>query len=316
MNARKSRPAWLRSLSTSLPLLLAVLPVAAGAVCPGIPLPLDTSIGATPLAWMTIGGRTGHVLLDMGATGSAVDAGTLGRPPGGGERALSFSLPSPATGSFRPEDMRAYRAPPGGQRARIGTDILSRRMIEFHYETASPFVIAGLGACDPASLRDRGFVAVGRPGFYGAPAGMRRRDMPDVPVIGLRLGPVVLPAQVDTGFADAVSPGLVQVNAAAIQALRARGVALREVAGASTIGCAGAGVNRRWHVETAALTVVTAGGEAAGTWPPPTLEEKTGTACGGIATFAEPFAQIGASWLIRWRTSVFDGPGGEVWIRR
>jgi hypothetical protein len=36
--------------------------------------------------------------------------------------------------------------------------------------------------------------------------------------------------------------------------------------------------------------------------------------CGGISTFAEPFAQIGASWLSRWGTSVFDGLNSAVWI--
>ena len=200
---------------TLLALVSFTLAMAGGgaeAVCPGGRIPLDISVGSTPLVQMTLGGHPGTVLLDTGATGSAVDAATHGLAPGVTIPYLDYSFPAAARGPFRTEDMRAYRAPGGGQKGRIGTDILAKRMIEFHHDATPPFLIVGSAACDPALLRAAGLVEVGVPGNYGGDPAARRRGLPNVPVIGLRIAGFPVPAQVDSGFADIAAPGIVQVN--------------------------------------------------------------------------------------------------------
>ena len=135
-------------------------------------------------------------------------------------------------------------------------------------------------------------------------------------MIGLAIGPVAVPAQLDTGFDDARDPGVVQGNAALLAALRGQGVAMHPAPAGSTFGCAGTRHYPRWRIDSAALAVIAADGTPATTYPPPLLEIKDDVSCGGIAAFSAPFAQIGASWLSRWRTTILDGPGGRVWLLR
>jgi hypothetical protein len=288
-------------------------------LCLGGLVPLDTSIGATPIVRLTLGGVGGNFLLDTGATYSAVDAHTYNVPVGTRVSLWGFSLPSAAGGAFVAEDMHGYRSPPGGQTGRIGTDFLSLRAVELHYAAAAPFAIIGDTVCDPATLRDAGFVEIGLPGYYAAnPTHLRLGPGKwNVPVVGLRIGPVSIPTQVDTGFDDEVEPGVLQINAAALEALRAGNVGIHPTTGPSTLGCDQIrGVNEYWQVDTASVAVTTPEGQPVDAYPPPMLEVKAGKRCGGIATFDEPFGQIGASWLHRWNTTVFDGPGERIWFRR
>jgi hypothetical protein len=284
--------------------------------CLGGRIPLDISVGATPVARLTLGGITGNFLLDTGATYSAVDAQTYNLPIGNHTTLQGFSLPTAAGGSFVAEDMRAYRAPPGGQKGRIGTDFFSVRSMEFHYEARPPFVIVGDTACDPIMLREAGFVEIGLEGYYAAETAHLKPGAArlNVPVVGLRIGSVAFPAQVDTGFDDEIEPGIVQINAALLAALRNAGVSMHPVNGPPMFNCEPMRPNDYWQVDTVPLTVTAAQGEVAGAYAPPVLEVKRGYACGGIANFHEPLGQVGASWLRRWGTSVFDGPGERIWV--
>ena len=279
--------------------------------CPDVRIPLDVSIGGTPVGWLKVGGASGWFLIDSGSTASAVDATSYGAAKGA---TIELSAPfcGSATALFRAWDMRSYQAPAGGQRGRIGTDILARLAVTFSYGHPAPAMTVHAGRLEPAALAAAGFVEVGRPGYYGATA----KSLTDVPVIGLAIGPVTVPAQLDTGFDDDRDPGIVQGNAALLAALRARGVVLHPAPARSTHGCDGVRPYPRWRIETAALAVLAADGTRAKTYPSPLLEIKDDVACGGIAAFSEPFAQIGASWLGRWRTTILDGPGGTVWLLR
>jgi hypothetical protein len=299
-------------------LSLAILsdPGSAAAICPGTRYPVDRSIGETPLVRIALGNHVVTALLDTGATESAVEAWVFGLEEGEQSGWLRFSFPTLSGGNFTAENMSMYRAPPGGRQARIGTDILNRRMLEFHYETAPAYALISGAACDPGTLRSAGFVAIGLPGYYATDPNHLAADKPNVPVIGLRIGDVDAPAQIDTGFADEVHPGTVQVNTALLELLRARGVAMTKLPAGSSLGCAGRFDTELWQVSQASVVDVAGGGETVGPWPPPVLEVKRDHGCGGIETFGEPWAQLGASWLGRWRTTVIDGPGEQVWVRR
>ena len=194
------------------------------------------------------------------------------------------------------------------------TDFLSLLSIEFRYEQPQPFASLGR-ACDQAVLRHAGFVAVGLPDYYEADLSRLKSGMPNVPVIGLRIGQITFPAQVDTGYGD-LPQGVVQINATLMRILRDTGMPMHSLpSDVATVDCSGTYIYERWQIEHDELSIVTLDRHTAASYPPPLLEVKTDTRCSGISTFAEPFAQIGASWLSRWGTSVFDGLSSAVWIR-
>ncbi len=290
-------------------------PDAAARSCPDARVPLNTSVGGTPIASLTVGGKSGWFLIDSGASLSAVDTHAYGLAAGA---AVELSPPfcAPRKSVFRAEDMGSFAAPAGGQRGRIGTDILAGFAVTFSYAGPAPGMTVHAGSLDPAALTAAGFVEIDRPGYYGAAASDRLPGSTGVPVIGLAIGSVAVPAQLDTGFDDARDPGIVQGNAALMAELRQNDVAMHPVPAGSTLGCAGPRPYPRWRIDSAALVVVRADGTPAKAYPAPLLEIKDDVVCGGIAAFSKPFAQIGASWLGRWRTTILDGAGGRIWIPR
>ncbi len=148
--------------------------------------------------------------------------------------------PWPASARFAAEPMQGFNAPPGGQMARIGTDILSQRVIAFHYEANPPFAVVGPGSCHPGD----GMRAAGVAGAFGGDPRQHNRELPNVPAITLAIGPLKVPAQIDTGFAD-LAPGIVQANRRLIDALRDAGVAMTQAPPGATRGCSDAKPNER-----------------------------------------------------------------------
>ena len=290
-------------------------PDAAARSCPDARIPLNTSVGGTPIASLTVGGNSGWFLIDSGASLSAVDAHAYGLAAGA---AVELSPPfcDSRKSVFRAEDLGSFAAPAGGQRGRIGTDILAGLAVTFSYADPAPGMTVHAGNLDPAPLTAAGFVEIDRPGYYGAVASERLPGSTGVPEVGLAIGSVAVPAQLDTGFDDARDPGIVQGNAALMAELRQNGVAMHPVPAGSTLGCAGLRPYPRWRIDLAGLEVARADGTPAKAYPAPLLEIKDDVACGGIAAFSKPFAQIGASWLGRWRTTILDGAGGRVWMPR
>ncbi len=290
-------------------------PDAAARSCPDARIPLNTSVGGTPIASLTVGGNSGWFLIDSGASLSAVDAHAYGLAAGA---AVELSPPfcDSRKSVFRAEDLGSFAAPAGGQRGRIGTDILAGLAVTFSYADPAPGMTVHAGNLDPAPLTAAGFVEIDRPGYYGAVASERLPGSTGVPEVGLAIGSVAVPAQLDTGFDDARDPGIVQGNAALMAELRQNGVAMHPVPAGSTLGCAGLRPYPRWRIDSAGLEVARADGTPAKAYPAPLLEIKDDVACGGIAAFSKPFAQIGASWLGRWRTTILDGAGGRVWMPR
>jgi hypothetical protein len=283
-------------------------------LCGGTRIAIDTSVFSKPFANLTLGDDTGNFLLDTGATHSWVDMRRYGVSEGSKIFLSRFSLPSVQGGVFIATDLRSFSAPPGEQLGIIGTDFLSLRAIEFHYEPSQPFAAVGRKACDAPTLRRAGFVAIGLPGYYEADLSRLKRSMPNVPVIGLRIGGIMFPAQVDTGYGD-LPQGVVQVNAALMRILRATEMPIHSLpSDVVTFGCSGTYAYERWQIEREQLFIVTPAGDILASYPPPLIEVKTDAHCSGISTFAEPFAQIGASWLSRWGKSVFDGLSSTIWI--
>jgi hypothetical protein len=285
-------------------------------ICGGTRIPIDASVFSKPFANLGLGGEIGNFLLDTGATHSQVDMRRYDAPEGAKILLSGFSLPSAQSGVFTAGDLRSFSAPLGGALGTVGTDFLSLRSIEFRYEQLQPFITLARKACDEATLRQAGFVSVGLPAYYEANLSSLKGGMPNVPVIGLRIGRITFPAQMDTGYGD-LPGGVVQVNAVLMGILRATGIPVRPLASdVVTIGCSGTYTYERWQIEQEILSIVTPDGDIVASYPPPVVKVKADAHCGGISSFAEPFAQIGASWLLRWGKSVFDGLSSAVWIAR
>jgi hypothetical protein len=305
-----------RSFAAALLVLSMATTTAARAetsICGGTRIPLDTSGFTEPFVNLTLGGDNGNFLLDTGATHSQVDMRRYGASEGSKILLSGFSLPLMQGGLFTAADLRPFSSPVGGSLGTVGTDFLSLLSIEFHYEQVQPFASLGR-TCDQAVLRHAGFVAVGLPGYYEADLSRLRSGMPNVPVIGLRIGQITFPAQVDTGYRD-LPQGVVQVNADLMRMLRGAGMRMHSrPSDVVTIGCSGTYAYERWQIEHDEFSIVALDGHTVASYPPPMLEVKTGTRCSGISAFAEPFAQIGASWLSRWGKSIFDGLSSAVWI--
>jgi len=141
---------------------------AEASICGGKPVPIDTSILGTPFANLELGGNNGSFLIDTGATYSRVDARRYGLLEGSKIFLSGSSLPSVQSGTFIAADLSSFTAPRGGQLGTVGTDFLSLRSIEFHYKPPQSFAALSAEACDHATLRRAGFVAVGLPNYYEA----------------------------------------------------------------------------------------------------------------------------------------------------
>ncbi len=113
----------------------------------------------------------------------------------------------------------------------------------------TPVMTVHAGSLNPAALAAAGFTEIGRPGYYGPSANDRRPNSTAVPVIGLAIGPVSVPAQLDTGFDDDRDPGIVQGNTALLAALREQGVVMHPAPARSTKGCDGLRPYPRWRIE-------------------------------------------------------------------
>ena len=139
-----------------LAIALALAPTGAfaqSAVCPGGSIALDVSVEATPHVHMQLGGRSGNFLIDTGASTSSVDARIFGVTVGSRIRIEGSSFPTVSGGDFAVFDWSHAPAPPGGLAGVIGTDFLSLRVAEFHYDALQPYLSVSQQRCSAPNSR-------------------------------------------------------------------------------------------------------------------------------------------------------------------
>jgi hypothetical protein len=134
----------LRSLSLlsllALPVMTAAAASAATPICSGVRIPIDTSVFSKPFANLALGGNEGDFLIDTGATYSQIDMRRYAVPDGIKIVLSGFSLPLAEGGVFTAADLSSFATPLGAQLGIVGTDFLSLRTIEFHYEWSQSFL--------------------------------------------------------------------------------------------------------------------------------------------------------------------------------
>jgi hypothetical protein len=290
------------------------------AVCPGGAIPLDVSVASTPHVRMQLAGRNGNFLVDTGASASSVDGGAFSLAPGSNARLDGSTFPTITGGSFAVFDWSHAPSPPGGLAGVIGTDFLSLRVAEFHYDAQEPYLGVSEQHCAPRQFEDAGFASISQDGFYSSDPTRLRANTLNIPVVFIRVGSVIAPAQIDSGFSETSSVrGVVQINEALLAALRNAGIAMVPFTGItfSITDCRDNGfVPALWQVKGAPLQITTREGKALFEYEELLLEVKpTPTACGGIATSPQPMGQIGAEYLRRWGTFVLDPFNERVWLK-
>jgi hypothetical protein len=294
---------------------------AQSAVCSGGSIGLDLSVEATPHVHMQLGGRIGNFLIDTGASTSSVDARLFGVTVGSSIRIQGSSFPTVSGGDFAVFDWSHAPAPPGGLAGVIGTDFLGLRIAEFHYDARQPYLAVSQERCSARQFEDDGFTSIPQEGYYTADATRLRPNTLNIPVIFIRVGSVIAPAQIDSGFSESGNVrGVVQINEALFRDLRSAGVVMNPFTAVtfSITDCRGnRSIPALWRVQGSQLEITTRGGEVVFEFEPPLLEVKpTPTSCGGIAISPEPMGQIGAEYLRRWGTFVFDPFNERVWVKK
>jgi len=207
--------------------------------------------------------------------------------------------------------------------------VLSTRTVEFHYEATHPYLVLSTQQCDPKVFEDAGFVAIEQQG-YGASEAWRswlasevkpnadiaRRS--NLPIVYARIGKVIAPFWLDTGFGDRAARNIpIQINRAILTQLRDTGVALKRAGSVMISDCQGNhATDALWQVDDAPIVFTNAQGQMLFAYDLPTLQLRGKTACGTIGDWPESIGAVGTLFLPRWGTVVFDGPNRRVWVRR
>jgi len=212
----------------------------------------------------------------------------------------------------------------------IGTDLLSTHVITLDYANGLLRRATAKGFCSDGELRRAGFLPLSSRDYYGSssadlrcPAAPRRGGCPNIPTIPVWIGSVTAVAQVDTGYADSLQPPSMNINQALLERLERAGVPLIRVPDAdlSLSSCVRGEVERVLAYRLSAgsaVELVGSNGSAVRRLPGVTLFLKDSPAaiksCGGIGTWSEPAAQLGASF-VNDGTLVVDPFSQRLWFR-
>lgn len=281
--------------------------------CPGETFVMrHTSGGAAPYIRLSVDGQAGNFLLDWGSTRSALSARHFAAPAGA-PGIVSFTLPSFPTGVFALQPDAHLAAPRGGRLGIVGTDFLAKMSAFLSYGPVRDTVKLGPGPCDAAALEARGFVAVAQTSFSAAGGD---GAAPNVPVVRISIAGVDAPAQLDSGYDDALLKHSIDINTAFEHRLRASGVRLRRVREVDVATCSGVEKRQVLSAPGVALQIGGAKANAIRSIRRYHLLLKPKNGCGGIADVSTPAAQLGASFLRTLSPLVIDGKAAKVWVKK
>ena len=288
-----------------------------------------------PYIPVRVQGRTGFFVVDLGADGSSISPTTfLGdgvnpAPMAGSSNLFAgvdfFGAQPPLRLSVQDQSYIRGIVPQAGL---IGTDLLRDHGVTLDYANAVIHRAAPEQFCGEEALRRAGFLQLTSRGYFGQnpqtlTCPVAPRPCPNIPTIPVRIGTVLAVAQVDTGYADSQSPPSMNINQALFQKLQAAGVALQAVEGPSlqlTTCVRGQteAVKRYRLAGDTTVDLVGDGGQAVRRLNGVTLFVKNSPAavrvCGGIGTWSQPAAQLGASF-VNDGTLVVDPMGQRLWFR-
>lgn len=281
--------------------------------CDGHRFAIETVRGGTaPYITLTADGERGAFLLDYGTTTSSLSAERF--PGHARDGTISdFNLPTFKSGHFDLVRYWAARTPKGGQLGIIGTDFLSLLTADFTYGAAGTSVVLGGNACETDVLEHRQLIPIRQKGFFSSNPAHLTPGRPNVPIVYLKIGPVMTWAQIDTGYDDIAQRPSIDINDALFTKLEAAGVLLTPSGETKISTCAGN--ESRSAFKTPDVSVVTETGSLVRRLESVTLVRKTRNTCGGIANIEEPAAQVASSLLSILGQVVFDPKTETLWVK-
>ncbi|MFM7235967.1 MAG: hypothetical protein ACKOYK_04225 [Cyanobium sp.] len=333
-------------LVLAVPLLVGLGLTALAQPAPATPLPTLACLGETrslilssgmPYTPVRVQGRTGFFVVDLGADGSAISPGTFLPGRGDGPRPVAgtsdrfegvefFGPWGPV--QLNVQDHSTIRGPIP-QAGLIGTDLLAGHIVTLNYAQGLLHRSSPATFCSDAALRQAGFASLSSRDYYGTagahlrcPAAPRGFGCPNIPTIPVRIGRSLAVAQIDTGYHDGLHPPSLNINRAWLMELQAAGVAPQRwpEADLSLSTCAGRPepVLAYRLPQGQALELVGSDGHAVRRLEGLTLFLKDtppgARRCGGIGTWSQPAAQLGAS-AVNDGTLVVDPFTQRVWFR-
>lgn len=209
----------------------------------------------------------------------------------------------------------------------LGTDFLSLHPLIFDYEDAKLYRSTGYLNCSYGELSDAGLVALSTHGYYSniGPSISQTYSflVPNVPTIPIRIGNQNFHAQIDSGYNDSKYPFSININVAMKNALDLALVPLIAIPELdSTLSTCVPGVRDQVTAfklgSATSFSFVDVSGQAINEYPHVTLFLKTtppeAKVCGGISTWDQPAAQLGASFLKNLGFVVIDPLTSLIWI--
>ncbi|HEV2550986.1 MAG TPA: hypothetical protein VGU20_26975 [Stellaceae bacterium] len=285
-------------------------------LCSGTIVPLAVNAAHSPFVRTRLSGQDGYFQIDTGATISTVDAAVFHRPVNSLVLLDDFTFPGLPRGRFTALRFGPIPGPPNGRQiGQVGTDLLSRRAVELHFETTSPYLAIADRPCPADRLRSAGFIAISQRGYFGTDRSRLGGIVDNTPVVFIHLGRVTVPAWVDTGFVESNSAGLVQVNDLLLQKLRDTGIPLKPHGSGEVINCHGEHLKTEvWQAAGTPIQVTTDQGQTLFSYGAPLIAALPRNSCSGPGNISVPVARIGAAYVNWWGTFILDSISEQVWV--
>ena len=309
---------------------------AAGPACLGETRPLVVD-HQMPYAQVQVGGRRGHFVLDFGATVSSITPAGFTAPgapspvPGTNDRYDGFDFFGPWARVQLALQLQAPTTARVRQAGVIGTDFLASHIYTLDYRAGRLHRATQHSFCSDTVLAAAGFRPLSTRDYYAetpqrlsCPLAGGPPNCVNVPMVPVRIGPVQAMAQLDTGYDDGGRPHSLNINAALFDALKQARVPMKPRPDiALRLSTCVPGLSET--VEAWQLARQVPFGLPAMQGPPlPALKEAVtlfvkrspaaARACGGIGTWTQPAAQLGASFVAR-GALVVDPFSQRVWLR-
>lgn len=293
--------------------------------CRGETVPLILA-GDLPYTNVRMHESEGWFLVDWGTTTSAIDPSgfspTEPSPvPPTSDRWDGFWFFGPwATVTLSPQDF-SWFSEPVRQAGILGTDFLSLDTFMVDWADATLARAAAGAGCDDASLRAAGLRPLSAEGSFVRDLSRLPPGAVNVPAIPLRIADATAPAQIDTGYDDALVGPALNLNRAFFETIAPAALERAPELDLALTTCVPGvleSVAAYRMAEGFAAELVGEHERAVRRYPdaiafvkdtPPGARQ-----CGGIGTWDRPGAQLGVSFVARAGTVVFDPRTSRVWV--
>jgi hypothetical protein len=326
----------------------ATSPASAQPDCLGERQPL-TVASQMPYALVSVGGREGYMVLDFGASVSSITPANFqgSNPPqpldatstsgrfdnfvfyGSWGTVQLLMQQQPAVQQLKTADGQAFIRQAGV----IGTDLLAQHIYTLDYRAGHLWRAASGAFCSDAALTGAGYRAVSTQDYYGDQpaalscplANVTAPNCVNIPTVPIRIGSVDAKAQLDTGYDDSLQPYSININLALFAALQKAGIKLKPQPSKSlSLTTCQAGITERVDaysvpagtpvglVDTAGRVIAPPKGRSITLFVKNTPSQAAN--CGGIGTWSQPAAQLGASFVAD-GALVVDPFSARIWVR-